>query len=415
MFPVQTRSASRWLFPLLLSLAVLLPNAAIAKCEDWPQYSYILEDIDELYPAINSAAMNDADRRAAVAASVQFYLQSSLARDQIAYCELSVKPDSKISRYSVSFRSSAAAAAQYPVAHPQWLSNGRLGLQGVRSCQLDAACWQPTGGQLQCAAPWQFYLPLGLPIVQQKLLMLLHYPPYVSMQQSDYLNNATLNRWQRLLTTVGVANADTALYSTIVDIFPIAAPGSGESGCFSTASAVQYFSSQGAGYVPGMLSGLALAVDTVTTLPVMVFGAEALGYWRAAYPAAPIGVNQAGATALAAGGLQTPYAGANHPIAAVYQTCSSTPGLIKMEQQDLASACFAKSMAATPGAVPAQVAEQCNGQYLSSAPSVEVANQVCAMAVVDKSPQLAPWSVAKARAWCAANQNQACPLPDYSK
>lgn len=412
---VKTRCSQGWLPPLLLSLAALLPNVAAAKCEDWPQYSYTLEDIDELYPAIASAAMSDADRRAAVAASVQFYLQSSLSRDQIAYCGLNVKPDSKVSRYTVSFRSTAAAAAQYPVAHPQWLSQGRLGLQGVRSCQQDAACWQPTGGQLQCAAPWQFYLPLGLPMVQQKLLMLLHYPPYVSMQQSDYLNNATLNRWQRLLTTVGVASTNTALYSTIVDIFPIAAPGSGESGCFSTASAVNHFSAQGAGYVPGMLSSLALPVAPGATLPVMVFGAEALGYWRAAYPEAPIGVNQAGSTVLAAGAAQTPYAGANHPIAAVYQTCSSTPGLIQMERQDLASACFAKTMAEKPGAAAADVANQCNGLYLSSTPGMEVANQVCTMAVVDKSPQFAPWSVAKGQAWCAANQNQACPLPDYSK
>lgn len=415
MHPVKTPCRQAWLLPLWLSLAALFPNAAAAKCDDWPQYSYSLEEIDELYPAIASAAMTDADRRAAVAASVQFYLQSSLSRDQIAYCGLSVTPDSKASRYTVSFRSLAAAAAQYPTAHPLWLRNGRLGLQGVRSCQQDASCWQPTGANLQCAAPWQFYLPLGLPMVQQKMLMLLHYPPYVSMQQSDYLNNATLDRWQRLLTTVGVASADTALYSTIVDIFPIAAPGSGESGCFSTTSAVNYFSAQGSAYVPGMLGVLVLPATATTTLPVMVFGGEASGYWRAAYPNAPIGVNQAGSTVLSTGAAQTPYAGANHPIAAVYQTCSSSPGIVKMEQQDLSSACFAAQMARKPASAPEDVAQQCNALYLSATPSAEVANQVCTMAVVDKSPQYTPWSVAKAQAWCAANGNQACPLPDYSK
>ena len=70
---IKTRCSQGWLPPLLLSLAALLPNVAAAKCEDWPQYSYTLEDIDELYPAIASAAMSDADRRAAVAAIVVMF------------------------------------------------------------------------------------------------------------------------------------------------------------------------------------------------------------------------------------------------------------------------------------------------------------------------------------------------------
>ena len=78
-------------------------------------------------------------------------------------------------------------------------------------------------------------------MLSQKMVMLLHYPPYTALQQSDYLNNATLNRWQRILTSAGVAASDTTLYTTTVDIFPIAAPGSGETGCFPTANAMNFF------------------------------------------------------------------------------------------------------------------------------------------------------------------------------
>ena len=144
------------------------------------------------------------------------------------------------------------------------------------------ACWQPTGAGLSCVGPWQFYLPLGLPMVAQKIVMLLHYPPYSAMQQADYLNNATLNRWRRLLGSVGVPDTEWTLYTATVDIFPIAAPGSGQSGCFTTTNAVNYFGAKGSGYVPAMLQSLLVPPDgnaTAQTRPVIVFGGEALGFW----------------------------------------------------------------------------------------------------------------------------------------
>ena len=47
------------------------------------------------------------------------------------------------------------------------------------------------------------------------------------MKHADYLHNVTLQRWQNLLSCVGVA--EPWLYDTFVDVNPIAAPGSGES------------------------------------------------------------------------------------------------------------------------------------------------------------------------------------------
>jgi len=47
---------------------------------------------------------------------------------------------------------------------------------------------------------------------------------------------------------------------------------------------------------------------------------------------------------------QTPYLGANHPIAAVYQKCEITKdniGIVAMERQDLATSCFAGTMGKT--------------------------------------------------------------------
>ncbi len=400
------------------------PAAAEPPCHGKPLITYTLgtqTEIDRLYPVINTASQSAYDRSMAVASSIQFYLQNSLNRDQITdVCNLRVTPQGATG-YQVSFYSSNQHARAYGATQSAWLRRGALGLKGVRACQnsKDAACWEPKGANLTCSGPWQFYLPLGLPMLSQKMVMLLHYPPYSALQQSDYLNNATLNRWQRLLTTVGVSPADWTLYTTTVDIFPIAAPGSGESGCFPTASALRYFGAPGSAYIPTMLDALvsqsSSGTPNQTTRPIIVFGSEAIGYWNAAYPKSPTAVLKAGRANLSPATPQkmTAFMGANHPIAAVYQSCTSTPGITTMAAQDLATACFARALGDQPDADPVAVAAACQVSYTNPKPESDQAVQLCTTATIDKSPQFAQWSVLQAQNWCAQHNNQVCPLPDY--
>ena len=396
-------------------------TAAQAACTA-PTITYVLGnklEVDQLYPVIRTATMSDYDQSMATAASIQYYLQNTLVRDRITdACNLQVTPLGERG-YQVTFQSAQAQAQTYVQRHPAWLKTGQLGLAGIQACQSSSErnCWEPQGQDangkpLQCVGPWQFYLPLGLPMQAQKMVMLLHYPPYTAMQQSDYLNNATLNRWRRLLVSVGVAPDDWTLYTTTVDIFPIAAPGSGQSGCFTTENAVKYWGASGSGYIPAMLQSLTQGSTPRTGLPVIVFGKEATGYWNAAYPDQPTGVLKAGSVALdpQAPNRLSAYSGANHPIAAVYQSC---PGLLTTVGQDLASACFARKMGDTPDADPVAVQAACRDAYLGPHLAPAQARQLCMNAVIDKSPQFAPWGSARAQAWCKAHANQACPLPDY--
>ena len=406
-------------------------NATNTACGSKRLISYLLgtrSDIDALYPTIATASQSRYDRSMAVASSIQLYLQNSLHRDLITdACGLNVAPLGA-EGYRVSFQSDNPQAASYGATQAAWLRRAALGLKGIEACQSSQknqkdqgmACWQPKATGLACTGPWQFYLPLGLPMLSQKMVMLLHYPPYSALQQADYLNNATLNRWQRLLTTVGVAPADWTLYTTTVDIFPIAAPGSGQSGCFPTANALRYFGAPGSSYIPQMLDALVnpVAGDTpkTATRPVVIFGGEALGYWNAAYPQAPAAVLKAGRVRLNPAQPQkvTAYMGANHPIAAVYQSCTSTPGIVVMAGQDLATACFAKNMGDAPDADPVAVGANCQRAYNQPRPDSDQAAQLCTTAVIDKSPQFAPWGKPQASAWCAEHNNQVCPLPDYA-
>lgn len=398
-------------------------GASASTCQGRPLVQYVLGpkvNVDRLYPVIQTASTSAYDASMAVAASIQLYLQNSLTRDRITdACGLTVTPLGP-QGYQVSFQSAQPLAAQYGALQQAWLARGMRALQGVQACQNSSnpACWEPQGPGLTCVGPWQFYLPLGLPMLAQKMVMLLHYPPYSAMQQSDYLNNATLKRWQRLLVSVGVNPPDWTLYTTTVDIFPIAAPGSGQSGCFTTSNASLFFGAQGSGYIPIHLQALVTPpslTSTSGTLPVVVFGGEAIGYWNAAYPNNPTGVLKAGAVALDATQPQrlTPYTGANHPIAAVYQSCSSKPGITTMVGQDLATACFAKAMGDQPNADPVAVQAQCQAAYLNAPLAPAAARQLCVNAVIDKSPQFSPWSPDQAQAWCIAHQDQVCPLPSY--
>jgi hypothetical protein len=65
-----------------------------------------------------------------------------------------------------------------------------------------------------------------MPLVNQQAVILLDYPPAVSLIAGDYLKNVTMERWSRVLAAAGVSNP--VLYETIVDTRPIAAPGTGQ-------------------------------------------------------------------------------------------------------------------------------------------------------------------------------------------
>lgn len=406
---------------------VLDTTSAESNCKDAHSIRYRLGpklDVDKLYPVIFTPSMSDYDYSMAVASSIEFYLDKSLNWDQILAWSLSVAPAGDAG-YDVSFCSPDPKAISYGKTQTSWLENSKLGLKGILDCQKDKSCWEPTGQgptgrELACLGPWQFYLPLGLPMVSQKIVMLLHYPPYSAMQKSDYLDNATLNRWHRLLETVGVPTKDWTLFTTTVDIFPIAAPGSGEADCFPPTSAKKFFGDMdgGSGYIPTMLNALVLQKTPDQTVPVIIFGKEARAYWKENYPDASTEVLDAGSVTVDRNAPQrkTPYIGANHPIKAVYLDCKASTLEDDLEttvKQDLTTACFAKTMTTIPNADPGTVAAVCKESYFSATPSMEHASQICFTAVIDKSPAPA-WTTSQAKEWCNSHNNRPCPLPNYA-
>src|SRR5205823_1550959 len=80
--------------------------------------------------------------------------------------------------------------------------------------------WDPQG------AGWRFFLPLGMPLLNQRSLQFFHYPPIRLLEtMQDYLNDPVPVRWEELLAANGVAaEAERPLYEAVVDATPIAAP-----------------------------------------------------------------------------------------------------------------------------------------------------------------------------------------------
>jgi hypothetical protein len=246
----------------------------------------------------------------------------------------------------------------------------------------------------------------------------MHYPPIVAYRNADYLDNNTLRRWAQLLTCVGVG--EPTLYHAIVDVNPIAAPGSGQSeyenDYFPLSLTSQFYDDDARGltYVRAMLEQ-ALNPEwnagNPHTLPLLVCGSklydpQAAAWFRVRYKdQLPRDANGSPTADVLQVGLVrlnpdspklTPYMIANHMIAAgVTGRCTNdptqTPNILKYEAEDLVAASFLGLCHDRPGIDPAEAkAIACrrwfgadDGAGAPNPPSDADRLTVCALAQMD--------------------------------
>lgn len=323
-------------------------------------------------------------------AVIAHYTASSLKQDgiEITTDQPAVSKIKGKRLYRVSFTAKSGfekAARQFAKMHATLLDakHAGQGINGALACQATPGAWNPMSGfpvnRSDGECLWRFFLPLGMPILNHKAVTLLHYPPYVAMQHADYLKNVTLQRWQRLLGCVGIQ--DPRLYYNILDVNPIAAPGSGQSeypnDYFPIMLASVFFDNEKtkSSYIRSMLE-LALNpphnAANPHTLPLLVGGSplydpQAPGWFRVRYknqmPKDKSGIPQANVGQCGFVRIHpkskklTPYMIANHMIAAgVTGRCTSDPSQIpdirKYTAQDLVAASFLKQYADNPSIKP---------------------------------------------------------------
>lgn len=112
-----------------------------------------------------------------------------------------------------------------------------------------------------------FFLPAGLAMARIRSIQLLHYPPYEARTFTDYLYSNTNRRWESLLGYNGYDGAENTLVERIVDMVPLAGPG-------SDASGIDLFNDTFMPYAKTMLANL-LDTKGPVTQPVVAYGSPA--------------------------------------------------------------------------------------------------------------------------------------------
>ncbi|MEM8653215.1 MAG: alkaline phosphatase family protein [Pseudomonadota bacterium] len=295
---------------------------------------------------------------------------------------------------------------------------------------------------------WNLFPPLGLNVMGQRGVLLMHYPPWQVLQQATFLDCMTARRWNTILHAVGIPKDEISRYRTIVDVNPIAAPGAGQSeypnDYFPIMMASAFFDGASErNYIRRMLDFYVNGPEAqgkALTLPLLVCGSplydpQAPGWFRVAFKdQMPLDANgtpetkvlQAGKVRLGPEGRETPYLIANHMIAAgVTGKCTDNPAAIPdirmYEAQDCVAASFLYEYAANPDITPEEAkARACmrwfgnkTGDGPPKPPDPADAQILCALAQMDLfycpgPPPHPKYTFEEAMQRCAGADNDAC-------
>lgn len=361
-------------------------------------------------------------------AVIAHFTTTSLQQDRVGYVDGSVRVMASDEGYVVSITPQPGHEAEvraFAEAHVRLLDRRHAGLalEGADACQA-TPMWNPMAGypvnHSDGPCEWLPCLPLGLPMVHHRAVTLLHYPPIIALRNADYFNNNTLRRWAQVLECVGIPRDESTLYHSILDVNPIAAPGSGQSeypnDYFPSGLTSLFYDDETRGltYVRTMLELMLNPPSNEGnpyTLPLLVCGSplydpQAAGWFRTRYRdqlprdkngSPTVDVLQAGLVRLNPSSEKlTPYMVANHMIAAgVTGRCTDDPTKIpnisKYEAQDLVAATFLKLFHDQPAIHPEEAARQACQRWFGAddgsgapKPAAEADQLImCALAQVD--------------------------------
>lgn len=250
----------------------------------------------------------------------------------------------------------------------------------------------PTDG----TSKWHLFPSLGLNVMNQKGILLLHYPPWAVVQLGTFENAITFRRWEQLLICAGIDESEASFYKTFMEVSPIAAPGSGESeypnDYFPIMMASGFFDGgPDRDYIKSMLELFLTPPDWPEerkyTLPLLICGSplydpQSPGWFRTAYtdilPQDKNGIPQVNVMQTGTFKVfphskrETPYLISNHMIAAgVTGQCTNDPSKIpdirQYEAQDMVSASFLKIYGDNPDISPQEAKAQASQRWFGNA------------------------------------------------
>lgn len=358
---------------------------------------------------------------------ISHYTQNSLKADGISASQVKVKLTEDHYYVYIEGEASNEELEKFSERHIKVFSED-YAQKAIKGMELlkDLGVWNPMEGYPVNKNPsdgeskWNLFPPLGLNIIGQRGMLLMHYPPWAVLQAGTFDNAMTMQRWSRILNHAGVEEKDLGRYKTFIDVNPIAAPGSGESeypnDYFPIMMASGFFDGPSdRDYIKSMLE-LFLnppdhPEDCKYTLPLLICGSplydpQAPGWFKVAYKdilptdenGIPIiNVMQVGKFKIHPDSKrETPYMIGNHMIAAgVTGLCTNDPSRIpdmrQYEAQDLVAATFLKLYSDNPDLDPYKAKEQAcmrwyGNKYGEGAPKPPDENDtqtICALAQMD--------------------------------
>jgi phospholipase C len=375
-----------------------------------------IDDPNRLDPRLGLKTYNDV---------IAHFTKSSLERDGIEIEPDSLSVTENTRGYTVSFepkRKFATEAEHFKKMHVQMLDHDHAGLalRGVEECRKTPA-WNPMANYkvkpTQPKSEWRLFLPLGMPIVNHRAITLLHYPPTIAYHEADYFKAATAQHWMQIVKCC--VPHDIRQYQLIIDVNPIAAPGSGESeyenDYFPINLTSLFFDNdkKGLTYVRSILELMLNPPHNEGnpyTLPLLVGGSpeydpQAPGWFRTRYkeqlPKDEDGIPLA--SVLQADFIyikknskkKTPYIIANHMAAAgVKGKCTDdlTKSIQRYEAQDLVAATFLTTYAHGKETNPAEALKDACQRWFGATDGSGAPNPlkeedrltICALAQVDQ-------------------------------
>ena len=336
--------------------------------------------------------------------------------DGITFDSVTVEYDGSKPAYVVTIKTDDPNASLYSTIHPKSVENFISANTGAEMCMKADDCWNKNNTRKD--EPWAFLAPLGLPLAMQRSVLMLNYPPVDALTEKDYLSNFTMNRWSNILKEIGIENP--ALHETIVDIRPIAAPGSGTTG--NLPDAQKYFNDEthttGGYYINPQLS---LNVDPDPdstsykhTLPLIILGTPAREEWNAITGSGDE-VLTTGVATIPGASKPTPYILGNHPDLTTYQCCPGdtssgcdSHNLIVDEEVDVQIACWTQAMSENPDADPDTTLQSCKEKWVTNR-SPEDDLTFCALARMDSNECFGHHiEFTAAESYCKDHDNDPC-------
>ena len=420
-------------------------------------YTYALGSVallDELFPPADLANSDVGltDRESVIA----HYTRNSLLADGFITPTASVQRADNQYWIEIAADGDESALAAFAEYHRQIFCSEAAGKAIVgRDLLKELGVWNPMEGYPVNSdsddgkCKWHLFPPLGLNVMGQRGVLLMHYPPWQVLQQGTFLDCMTMHRWDTVLRASGIPEDDVSYFRTIVDVNPIAAPGAGQSeypnDYFPIMMASGFFDGpDDRDYIPTMLR-LYLNGPNATgerhTLPLLVCGSplydpQAPGWFRVAYKdvmptnenGTPVtDVLQVGKVRLSPEDTrETPYMVANHMIAAgVTGKCTDDPADIPdirmYEAQDLVAATFLYEYAQNPDIEPEEAKSKACLRWFGNAdgkgppnpPDEKDAQIICALAQMDLffcpgPPPHPKYTFEEAMKRCADAENAPC-------